>query len=81
MIVPNQKNLKVHYASSESLAHYTILKKLGVKYNLYTAYPFVSSMIKRKHQRLTEREMEIVRTLTKDMNHTIQDSGLFTLMF
>jgi|SRR5690625_1629402 len=81
MIVPNQRNLKVHFASSEALAHYVILKKLGLKYNLYTAYPFVSDMIKRNPQKLTKRELEILQTLTKGMNHTIQDSGLFTLMF
>lgn len=39
-------NIKVHFASMEKLVQYQIIHTLGVNYFLYTAYPFVSRLLK-----------------------------------
>ena len=39
-------NIKVHFAGMEQLLHYQITHTLGVNYFLYTAYPFVSELLK-----------------------------------
>lgn len=87
MIVPNQKNIKVHFAATENVNQFNAIKALGYKYSLYTAYPFLERMIyeKPKHPlipcQFKGREGSIPQYIINNSKHTIQDSGLFTLMF
>lgn len=81
-------NIKVHFAGAEVAPHHLILQRLGVRYELYTCFPFVERMVfeKVKAPIIPLREMinpvkDIPQTITSQMKHTIQDSGLFTLMF
>ena len=45
MIVENQSNIKVHFAGCENIPQFKILKETGVKYFLYTAFPFVDKKV------------------------------------
>tara|TARA_R110000744_G_scaffold315678_1_gene422509 strand:+ start:845 stop:1726 length:882 start_codon:yes stop_codon:yes gene_type:complete len=87
MIVPDQKNMKVHFAGSENQAHYNVLKALEVKYSLYTAYPFLERMLYGKGKfpiianHLKKEPYKIPQHVINTSKHTIQDSGLFSLMF
>lgn len=38
-------NIKVHYAGAEVMNQYMAFNTLGVRYSLYTAFPFVERMI------------------------------------
>ncbi len=73
-------NIKVHYASMESLVHYQITHTLGVNYFLYTAYPFVRRLLNPKSA-AEDIDYKYLRFLSSNCKHVIQDSGLFTLMF
>lgn len=74
MIVPNQQNIKVHFAGGENLKLSTMLaEKADVKYFLFTVYPFI-----RKKQNY---DTALIEKLQRVSRHTIMDSGLFTLMF
>lgn len=75
--LPN--NIKVHYAGAENKQQEIIVRTLGVSYSLYTAYPFVSSIL--KGRKAKDIDMSIPRALARNYKHVIQDSGLFTLMF
>lgn len=87
MIVPNQKNIKVHFAATENVNQFNAILGLKYKYSLYTAYPFLERKLfdKPKHPiigcQFTKKETEIPQYIIKNSAHTIQDSGLFTLMF
>ena len=87
MIVPNQKNIKVHFAACEVMNQFYAVEKLGIKYSLYTAFPFLErSVLKSKISpimpcHLKGREYNIPRYISSKSKHCIQDSGLFTLMF
>ena len=49
MIIPNQKNIKVHFAGAEDLHMYYACEFMGVKYSLYTAFRFLErSVLKTK---------------------------------
>jgi hypothetical protein len=81
-------NIKVHFAGGEVICQYLIAKTLGVRYGLYTCFPFVERMVFDKHQSpiiplswMTKPETELPQELCKWNKHVIQDSGLFTLMF
>lgn len=41
MIVPDQKNLKVHFAAVENVDQFVSAQAAGVKYQLFTAFPFL----------------------------------------
>lgn len=74
MIVPDQSNIKIHFAGAEKLVLAKFIHdKADVNYNLFTVYPFI-----RKKQR---NDKNFVTELAKISRHTIMDSGLFTLMF
>jgi len=82
-------NIKVHYAGAEMQNHYIAVKGMGVNYQLYTAFPFVERMvfdkgkspiIQLKWQKGDEYHA-IPQNIIQHNLHTIQDSGLFTLMF
>lgn len=87
MIVPNQSNIKVHFAACENVNQFNALHGLGSNYSLYTAYPFLERVIysKAKHPLITCQFGKDLKAIPKHIIanslHTIQDSGLFTLMF
>lgn len=89
MIIPNQRNLKVHFAGTEVQNQFIAIKEMGVRYALYTAFPFVERMVFEKAKspimplkwQQHDPNHEIPKYIIKSGNHTIQDSGLFTLMF
>lgn len=82
-------NIKIHFAGCETQNHYNAIEQLGVRYALYTAYPFVERMVfgKGKSPIMPLKEQKdnpfykIPNRIITNMEHTIQDSGLFTLMF
>lgn len=81
-------NIKIHWAGGEVILQYLIPNTLGVRYCLYTAFPFVERMVFDKHlsplipfKWMKKPAIELPRKLYQDNQHIIQDSGLFTLMF
>lgn len=81
-------NIKVHFAGCEVQNQYIAAEMLGVRYGLFTCFPFVERKVFEKAlspimplRGMTNPEVEIPKQITKQMKHTIQDSGLFTLMF
>lgn len=83
-------NIKVHFAGGEVQNQYLIAKECGVKYSLYTCFPFVERMVFKqgiKAPIMPFKEQKgnpavlIPRYIAKHSKHVIQDSGLFTLMF
>jgi len=88
MIVEGQKNLKVHFAGCERIDQFDITKSvLKSVYSLYTCYPFLERKLYKKPQfpivatHLKKDVLQIPQYIIKNSKHTIQDSGLFTLMF
>lgn len=87
MIVHNQSNIKVHFAGAEVMTQFYALQFLNIKYNLYTAFPFLErSVLKTKKSpiipcHLKGFDYKIPNYITENSKHCIQDSGLFTLMF
>ena len=77
MIIPNQQNLKVHFAGAENLLHTLCQKEAGVKYSLFTVYPFIKS----KKNLSKIKYSYVPNIIENEFNHVIMDSGLFTLMF
>lgn len=75
------ENIKVHFAGSDNdMTAYMGLRTAGVKYNLYSCYPFIVSKKEDDDFRMLER-IKPIKQNESYMNHIIQDSGLFTLMF
>lgn len=85
MIVPGQTNLKVHFAGSEVMNQFIPIHLMGVNYALYTAFPFIERMLIEKHKSPLMPcfldPFDIPKYIDSHSRHTIQDSGLFTLMF
>ena len=77
MIVPNQQNIKVHFATTENVNHSISSIAADVKYGLGTAFPFVYKMFKGGKP----DDRKIVQQVSSRYRHYILDSGLFTLMF
>lgn len=83
------QNVKVHFAAGEVQNQYIAASALGVSYSLYTCYPWVERMIFPKAKSpimpLEWQKPDTARIIPKHIAqttlHTIQDSGLFTLMF
>lgn len=82
-------NIKIHYAGAEVQNQYIAAAGLGVQYHLYTCYPFVerfvfgkgkSPIMPLRHQK-DNPFYKIPQNIIQNSAHTIQDSGLFTLMF
>lgn len=73
-------NIKVHFASCEEHSYYNNLRVLGVNYVLFSAFPFVFKKVFGKNNRCSQKEIERITALN-EMRHTIQDSGLFSLLF
>lgn len=81
-------NIKVHFAGAEVMPQFFACKELGVNYALYTAFPFVERMVFDKAKApimplkwMTNPAVEIPTFINQSCRHTIQDSGLFTLLF
>tara|TARA_R110000822_G_scaffold55940_1_gene141680 strand:- start:48 stop:929 length:882 start_codon:yes stop_codon:yes gene_type:complete len=87
MIIENQSNIKVHFAACEVMNQFYAVEKLGINYSLYTAFPFLErTVLKTKKSPLMPCHLkgfdyEIPKYIASKCKHTIQDSGLFTLMF
>lgn len=87
MIVPNQKNIKVHFAAAEVMNQFYAVEKLGINYSLYTAFPFLERKVLNSKKsplmpcHLKGNDYEIPKYVASKSKHCIQDSGLFTLMF
>jgi hypothetical protein len=77
MIVENQSNLKVHFATTENVTHAICSIAGGANYGLGTAFPFVLKMF--KTGKIDNKK--IIKNVSSNFNHYILDSGLFTLMF
>lgn len=83
-------NVKVHFAAGEVQNQYIAAKALGVNYSLYTCYPWVerkifptakSPIMPLRWQKEGDTGVKIPQYIAQTTRHTIQDSGLFTLMF
>lgn len=74
-------NLKVHFAGSEQIDFSMIASKAGVKYFLFTCFPFISQQFGIKGFPITCKTLFPPKEIEKFSQHTIMDSGLFTLMF
>lgn len=82
-------NIKVHFAAAENMGQFNALKTIGVRYFLYTAYPFIERKLfdKPKCPIIAPKEWKsfpeqyIPSYILHNSKHVIQDSGLFTLMF
>lgn len=87
MIIPNQSNIKVHFAGAEVINHFYAVEKLGIKYSLYTAFPFLERTVLNSKKspiipcHLKDNPFNIPKYIASKSRHCIQDSGLFTLMF
>lgn len=79
MICENQKNIKVHLATTEIISQGISAIAGGSNYNLGTAFPFVFEMFKKGH--VSKANIGIINKMASKSNHYILDSGLFTLMF
>lgn len=81
-------NIKVHFAGCEVQNQYLAVEALGVRYGLYTCFPYVERVVFGKGvspvlplRWMQNPAVDIPRNICKGMGHVIQDSGLFTLMF
>lgn len=82
MITENQKNIKVHLAGVEDIYQFGCAHLGGIKYSLYTAFPFICDKIGAKTILMCGGiKNKIPKIIAEKSVHTIQDSGLFTLMF
>lgn len=77
MIVPNQSNIKIHFATTEDVGHAICSIAGGANYGLGTAFPFVYKMF--KTGKIDNKKT--IKNVSSNFNHYILDSGLFTLMF
>lgn len=82
MIVPNQQNIKVHFAGLENQDFAQILHEVsGIKYSLFTVFPFIAHRVGIKPMKMKTCTEQSPLYLQQASRHTIMDSGLFTLMF
>lgn len=81
MIVPNQSNLKVHFAAAENNNHFCELKAGGAKYLLFTVFPLICQKFGIKTVPYGNEIVNTGKKIYDNTNHCIMDSGLFTLMF
>lgn len=75
------KNIKIHFAGLENDNFINAVTALGVNYGLFSAFPFVFKKLFGKNKKLTEVELKTPKILCQRMNHVIQDSGLFSLLY
>lgn len=75
------ENIKVHFAGTEQIDFGLIAYEAGVKYFLFTCFPFISRQFGIKGFPITCKTMFPPEVLQSVGKHVIMDSGLFTLMF
>ena len=75
------ENIKIHFAGSEQIDFSSIASKAGVKYFLFTCFPFINRQLGLKGYPVTCKTLFPPAEIAKFSKHTIMDSGLFTLMF
>ena len=74
------QNVKIHFAGSDGeIIFHSALQAAGVKYRLYSCFPFIDK--KSLSDDFTLPDDNIIKIQDRTMKHVIQDSGLFTLMF
>lgn len=83
MIVPDQQNLKVHFASVENLEQLIAARVAKVRYMLFTAfYLMAPSLLNIKTMWKSKvSPISVPSLIQSSCRHAIMDSGLFTLMF
>ena len=82
MIVPDQKNIKVHFAGLENQDFAMCLTDIGdIKYSLFTVFPFIAEKFGIKPLKMKACTTQSPKYLESVHRHTIMDSGLYTLMF
>lgn len=84
MIVENQQNIKVHFAGAESLIRSNIILNVcNANYSLFTIFPYLCNEfgIKHGYQNKNTTYEEVAKLNVDCSSHSIQDSGLFSLMF
>ena len=81
-------NMKVHFAGLEKPNYQIVATQMDIQYALYTAFPFVFKRVFGKpiwpiprFKWMTNEETQVPAYLNHNMKHTIQDSGLFSLLF
>lgn len=74
-------NVKVHFAGAEQIDFSLVASKAGVRYFLYTCFPFISEQFGIKGYPITVKTLFPPKEIEKFAKHSIMDSGLFTLMF
>lgn len=74
-------NIKVHFAGAEVQNHFEAARTMGVSYYLYTCFPWVSKIVFGKGLAGNDECRRVPAYIAKNSLHTIQDSGLFTLLF
>lgn len=83
-------NVKVHFAGGEVQNQFIAASTLGVRYSLFTCYPWVERMLfttpkspimPLRSQNGGDTGKLIPEYIQANSLHVIQDSGLFTLMF
>ncbi|MDR1325293.1 MAG: hypothetical protein LBK00_04570 [Treponema sp.] len=74
-------NIKIHFAGCEQLDCALICHEAGVRYFLYSVFPFIAARFGIDAFPLSATSLFAPRVLEKIAKHTIMDSGLFTLMF
>ena len=82
-------NVKVHFAGGEVQNQYIAATTLGIRYSLFTCYPWVERMLFKTPKspimplrwQKEDTGRLIPQYIQQNSLHTIQDSGLFTLMF
>ena len=67
MIVPNQENIKVHFATTEDMGHAICSLASNVNYGLGTAFPFVYRMF--KNGKVDEKK--IIKQVSSKYKHYI----------
>lgn len=82
MIVENQKNIKVHFAGAEQTDFsYLLAVGGGVKYLLFSVFYYISNCLNIKSGGFW-KGIEVYKEFNYfNTEHSIMDSGLFTLMF
>jgi len=74
-------NLKVHFAGTEQIDFGLIAHAAGVKYFLFSCFPFISRQFGIKGYPVTVKTVFPPKELETRGKHVIMDNGLFTLMF
>lgn len=81
MIVPNQENIKVHFAAAENNNHFCEILAGGGQYLLYTVFPLICQKFGIKTVPYGNEIQNTGKTRYENSKHCIMDSGLFSLMF